>query len=138
MKLESILKPTEFAREGMKVRDVMKICVTDGVPALPYVNSKGERHGFISLSGIMHHGCLPNYMVELANVLGNHLTCLKDARGKIKDLMEHPIEPYISKPLHSITSDTPVIKALAILEKYHSSFWVNMVLFNIPTDVGRI
>ena len=100
----------------------MKICVAEGVPALPYVNSKGERRGFISLSGIMHHGCLPNYMVELANVLGNHLTCLKDARGKIKDLMEHPIEPYVSKPLHSITSDTPVIKALAILEKYHSSF----------------
>jgi CBS domain-containing protein len=122
MLLENILKPTEFAREGMKIRDVMKICVAEGVPALPYVDSKGERRGFISLSGIMHHGCLPNYMVDLAMVLGNHLTCVKDARGKIRELMDHPIEPYISKPLRSITSETPIIKAMAILEKYHSSF----------------
>lgn len=122
MLLENILKPTEFAREGMKIRDVMKICVAQGVPALPYVNSDGERRGFISLSGIMHHGCLPNYMVDLAMVLGNHLNCVQDARGKIRELMEHAVEPYISKPLRSITSETPIIKAMAILEKYHSSF----------------
>lgn len=122
MKLKHILVPTAFAREGMKVRDVITICVEAGVPALPYCNSNGERRGFVSLSGIMHHGCLPNYMVELAMVLGNHLSCVKDARSKIRELMEHPVEPYVYKPLRSITSETPIIKALAILEKYHSSF----------------
>jgi len=122
MKLKGILTSTAFAREGMKVRDVFSICVEAGVPALPYLNSKGERRGFVSLSSVMHHGCLPNYMVELAMVLGNHLSCVKDARGKVRELMNNPIDPYIEKPLRSITSDTPVIKAMAILEKYHSSF----------------
>ena len=122
MKLKYILIPTAFAREGMKVREVITICVEAGVPALPYLNSNGEKRGFVSLSGIMHHGCLPNYMVELATVLGNHLSCVKDARTKIRELMEHPIEPYVDKPLHSITSETPIIKAMAILEKFHSSF----------------
>lgn len=122
MKLKSILIPTVFAREGMKARDIFTICVEAGVPALPYLNSKGERRGFVSISGIMHHGCLPNYMVELAMVLGDQLSCIKDARTKVKELMEHPIEPYVDKPLHPITSETPIIKAMAILEKYHSSF----------------
>ncbi|MEN8214202.1 MAG: CBS domain-containing protein [Pseudomonadota bacterium] len=122
MKLTGILIPTTFAREGMKVRDVFTICLEAGVPALPYINSKGKRRGYISLAGIMHHGCLPNYMVELANVLGNHLSCFDDARTKIRDLMEHPIEHYIEKPLRSITSETPVVKAVAILEKYDSNY----------------
>ena len=122
MKLKTILTPTLFAREGMKVRDVFTICVEAGVPALPYLNSKGERRGFVSISGIMHHGCLPNYMVELAMVLGDQLSCVKDAKTKVRELMNHPIEPYIDKPLHSITSETPIVKAMAILEKYHSSF----------------
>jgi predicted transcriptional regulator len=122
MKLKAILIPTAFAREGMKVREVFSICVESGVPALPYLNNKGERHGFVSISGIMHHGCLPNYMVELAMVLGDQLSCVKNARTRVRELMNHPIEPYVDKPLHSITSETPIIKAMAILEKYHSSF----------------
>jgi hypothetical protein len=122
MKLKKILIPTTFAREGMKVREVFSICVETGVPALPYLNSKGERRGFVSLAGIMHHGCLPNYMVELATVLGDQLSCVKDARTKVKELMDHSIDGYVDKPLHSITSETPIIKAMAILEKFHSSF----------------
>lgn len=122
MKLKHILTPTAFAREGMKVREVITICVEAGVPALPYINSNGKRRGFISLSGIMQRGCLPNYMVEMALVLGDHLSCVKDAKAKIGELMDNPIEPYIDKPLRSITSETPIIKAMAILEKFHSSF----------------
>ncbi len=122
MKLKKILIPTTFAREGMKVREIFKICVEAGVPALPYLNSKGERRGFVSLAGIMHHGCLPNYMVELAMVLGDQLSCVQDASTKVRELMDDSIETYVDKPLHSITSETPIIKAMAILEKFHSSF----------------
>ena len=122
MKLRGILIPTGFAEEGMRVHDVFKLCVDAGVPAVPFRDSNGKVTGYVSLNGVMHRGCIPNYMVELAHILGNTMSCVSDAENKVKEVMANPIEPYVQSPLRSISSDAPIIKVLAILEKYGSSY----------------
>lgn len=122
MKLGDILIPTSTAKAGMKVRDAFKLCVDANVPAVPFLDISGTATGYISFLGVMHRGCLPNYIVELAHVLGNNLSCVTNAEEKVKEVMESPIESYIDKPIRSLTSDAQVIKGLATLEKYRTGY----------------
>ena len=132
MKLHDLLIPTGIAKEEMKVRDVFRLCLDAGVPAVPFMDHQGKLVGYAGLESVMHKGCLPNYMVELATVLGNDLSCISNAEQKVQEVMSSPINLYVTKPIRAVSSDAPVIKALAILEKFNSNF-----LFVFDGDVYR-
>jgi CBS domain-containing protein len=123
VKLSNIVIPTGIAEAGMSVRDVLRLCVDAGVPAVPFRREPGGRpDAWVSLHQIMKHGCIPEYMIELAEVLGNQLSCLEDAERKVHEILAKPADPFIRSPIMSVTSNAPVLKAVAILEKYNSSY----------------
>ncbi len=122
MRLEDITLATGVARPGMLVRDVFLECVSHHVQALPFCNDADRITGRVTLKNIMKYSCLPEYMVELAHVLGNQLACLDKSEAKIKEVLCNPIEPYVLEPHVSIGPQSPVVKALALMEKHDTSY----------------
>lgn len=122
MKISNLCTTTDVASSGMSVRDVFRICVKADVPAVPYRDETGKATGWVSLRHIMIKGCIPQYVIELAHLLGNNLASLSATEQKIGALLNHPIEPFVKKPLLSLTPNAPVAKAIAIMEKYKTNY----------------
>ncbi len=106
----------------MSVRDVFQECVRSQVQAIPYCNALGEITGRITLKNIMKLSCLPEYMVELAHILDDRLSCLQDAEAKVKEVLDKPVEPYVQESPPSISSSAPTVKALAMMEQRDTSY----------------
>ena len=122
MRVQDISLATGVARTGMLVRDVFLECVKHHVQALPFCDEADRVTGRVTLKNIMKYSCLPEYMVELAHVLGNQLSCLDNAEEKMKEILCNPIEPYVLDPHVSLGPQAPVIKAVALMEKYDTSY----------------
>ncbi len=122
MKLDTILTPTAVATPGMLMRDVFKECVRAQVPSIPFRNEQGMLAGRIGLRDTMKRSCLPEYMVEMAHVLGNQLSCIDNAEQKAHDVLCHTVDDYVQPNLMSLTSSSTVIKTLAIMEKYDTTY----------------
>jgi len=45
-----------------------------------------------------------------------------DMEAKAKQLMNNPVDPYILEPHISLTSDSPAVKALALMEQNDTSY----------------
>ena len=122
MKLENIIIPTKVATPGMLVRDVFTECVRAQVPAIPFQNEKEELIGRVSIRHTLKTSCLPDYVVEMAHVLGNQSTCVDDPVGRAKEVLCHTIDEYVLPRFYSLTTETSVLKALAIMEQHNCNY----------------
>ncbi|MBE9527386.1 MAG: CBS domain-containing protein [Proteobacteria bacterium] len=122
MDIQGVLTPTIIIRPGMFVREVFAECGKKHVQSLPFYNDKNVLSGKISLKNIMKFSCLPEHMVELAHLLGNQMSCIKNAEEKAREIVGNPIEPYVLKLNETISSKEPLIKALAMMEKNNNHY----------------
>ena len=122
MNLDPILIPTKVAKPGMIVSEVFAECIRANIPGIPFCDAQGTICGRITLKNILKKACLPEYMVELARILGDQLSCMGDMEAKAKQLMNNPVDPYILEPHISLTSDSPAVKALALMEQNDTSY----------------
>jgi hypothetical protein len=122
MKLKDILIPTTIATEGMLVKDVFRECVRAQVPGIPYRGRNGELEGRISIRDTLKRSCLPEYMVELAYVLSDMLTCIEDAEAKAREVLCQVVDPYVIPKFYSIKPDSTLLRAIAIMEKNNCSY----------------
>ena len=122
MDIQSVLLPTRIIRRGMIVRDVFLECGRSHVQALPYGEENGRIHGRVTLKHILLASCLPEYMVEMAMVLGNTASCVENAESKAREILCKPVDPFIQELPKTITPDAPLIKALAIMQKHDTSY----------------
>jgi len=122
MNLESILIPTKVAKPGMIVSEVFAECIRANIPGIPFCDAQGHITGRLTLKNALKTSCLPEYLVELARVLGDQLSCMEDMVAKAKQLMHNPVDPYILEPHISLTSDSPAVKALALMEQSDTSY----------------
>lgn len=120
--ISDIITPTATMHSGDTVKTMFAACIESHVPALPFRDKEGLLQGFISLKRVMGKDCLPNYLVELAGILSNDMNCTRQAMEKIRTLFSKPVDDYLEKPFYSITSDTILIKAVALMEQHNSSF----------------
>ena len=122
MIVKQVLIPTRVAKKGMTVRDVFEECSRANTPSLPFCDDSGQISGRITLKNILTRSCLPDFMVELAMVLGEQLSHMQDMRAETTHLLDGPVDPYVQEPHISITSDSPVVKAMAMMEKDDTSY----------------
>ena len=122
MKLTNILIPTKVAHAGMLVHDMFEECARKHVSGLPFRDANGKIIGRVSLRNTFKLSCLPEYMVEMAYVLGDQLSCLEDAEAKARAVLCSPIERFVMKNFNAIDSGSPVMRALAIMEKKDTSY----------------
>ena len=122
MKLKQILIPTRVAKASMMVREIFMECGRANIPALPFCTKSGRIAGRVTLKNILKISCLPDYMIESARILGEEMSCMEEVEAKAKRLLDTPAEPYVQEPTLSLSSDAPVIKALALMEQNDTSY----------------
>jgi CBS domain-containing protein len=122
LKLKQILIPTKVAHQDMMVREVFTECGRANIPALPFCTRSGRITGRVTLKNIMKISCLPDYMIEAARILGEEMSCMEDVEAKARRLLDTPVEPYVQEPALSLSSDAPIIKALALMEQNDTSY----------------
>ncbi|MBL3529024.1 MAG: CBS domain-containing protein [gamma proteobacterium endosymbiont of Lamellibrachia anaximandri] len=122
MLVKDCIIETGVIRSGMLVREVFSECGRTHVQALPCVNEKGKITGRLTLKNIMKFSCLPEYMVELAPLLGGFLSCVDNAEEKINQVLCSQVDSYVRKAGIFTSSDAPAIKALAMMEKSDTSY----------------
>ena len=122
MKIENVLIPTAVATPDMLIRDVFSECVRAQVPAIPYRDENGELVGRVSLMDTLRKSCIPEFMVEMADVLGDQMSCVEDAEKKAREVLCHKAEEIILPDFHSLPGVTSMIKTLAVMEKHNTNY----------------
>lgn len=122
MDLKSDMVPTAVARAGMTVRQVFEECIRAHTPGLPFCDDHGVVTGRVTLKYILKRHYLPEHLVEMVKVLGEHVSDVDDMKRLAKQLFDNRIDSYIQRPHASLTSTSSVIKALALMEKLDTSY----------------
>lgn len=122
MKVKQVMIPTRVARAGMTVREVFQECSRANTPSLPFCDDDGRIRGRVTLKNILRRSCLPDFMVELAMVLGEQLSHMQDMATETTHLLDGPVDSYVQEPHIWITSDSPAVKALALMEQSDTSY----------------
>ena len=117
MNLEQLLIPTRVAKAGMTVREVFKECSQANTPGLPFCDANDLIIGRVTLKNILKSYCLPEYLVEMARVLGEQVSNVQDMEASAHQLLNNPVDLYLQEPHLSVTSASSVIKALAMMEQ---------------------
>ena len=129
---DDLLVVTRVAQSGMLVRDVFRECLSARVQSLPYCDASGTITGRVTLKCIANRSIVPEHVAQLAPVLGDRLSTFEDMEGRLPGVFGHPVEDYVQEPHASVPSSTQLMKALAIMEHYDTSY-----LFVIDDGVYR-
>ena len=122
MRLLDIIVPTGVARAGMSVREVFEECVKRNVPGIPYVDEDDQVIGRVSIRHTLKQTCIPKYMVKAAHLLGDSLQHVSIPEVLAREVLEMQVDPFLLENIATVTSESPVVKALAIMEQYNSGY----------------
>jgi predicted transcriptional regulator len=122
MKLKTITVHTSVAKAGMTVREVFEECTRANTPGLPVCDDHGQVTGRITLKHILKRFCLPDYLVEMAPILGEQISHVQNIESLAEQLLDNRIEPFIQQPHASTTSASSTVKALALMEKNDTGY----------------
>ena len=106
----------------MTVRQVFEECIRANTPGLPFCDDHGLVTGRATLKYILKRHCLPEYLVEMARVLGEQKNNVQEMEMLAKQLFDNKIDSYIQRPHASLTSASSIIKALALMEKLDTGY----------------
>ncbi|WP_069472613.1 CBS domain-containing protein [Candidatus Marithrix sp. Canyon 246] len=117
-----IIISTPVARYGMKVGEVFADMISLNVPGIPFCNENNEICGRISLKHVLSSGCLPDDILKNAYLLGDSLTHLGTPVDKLTQLMQKSVDSFVIATLPTISSTSPLLKALALIRHYQSNY----------------
>jgi len=120
--VEQVLIATMVAKAGMTVRELFEECTRANTPGLPFCDATGQITGRVTLKNVLKHGCLPEYLVEMAQVLGEQISNVQNIEAEAEQLVSNPVEQYKQEPHLSITSASSAVKALAMMEQGDTSY----------------
>lgn len=119
---DDILIRTNVARSGMTVRTVFRECLEAGVQSLPFLDENDSITGRVTLKYILNRSIVPAHMVELAHVIGPRLSSFDEMEKRMQEVFHDPVDPYVQDPHATIFRDSELMKALAIMEHYDTSY----------------
>ena len=119
---DDLLIVPRVAQPGMLVRDVFRECLSARVQSLPFQDEAGRITGRVTLKYIANRSIVPEYVAQLALVVGDRLSTFEEMERRLPEVFDHPVEDYVQEPHASIPSDTQLMKALAIMEHYDTSY----------------
>ena len=122
MKVNQVMVPTRVAQAGMNVKEIFEACSEANTPGIPFCDANGRISGRVTLKNILLKSCLPEFIVEMAMILGDQLSHMQDMGSETRQLLDNPVDAYVQEPHISLTSDSPAIKALALMERYDTSY----------------
>ena len=113
MRLLDIIVPTGVAKARMPVRAVFEECVRRNVPGIPFVDDEGQVSGRVSIRHTLKQTCIPKYMVKAAHLLGDSLLHVSIPEVLAREVLDMQVDPFVLENIASVTSESPVVKALA-------------------------
>jgi predicted transcriptional regulator len=113
---------SRVADSGTTVRELFEECARANLPGLPFCDDQGQIVGRVTLKNVLKQSCLPEYMVELAHVLGERFSHMEDMCTDIIHLLDKPVTPFVQQPHLSLESDSTAVKALAMMEQSDTSY----------------
>lgn len=119
---DDLLIVTRVAQPGMLVRDVFRECLSARVQSLPWRDASGSITGRVTLKYIANRSIVPEHVVQFALVVGDRLSTFEEMERRLPEVFGHRVEDYVQEPHASIPSDTQLMKALAIMEHYDTSY----------------
>ena len=122
MNVKQAMISSRIADSGMTVRELFEECSRANLPGLPFCDDQGQIVGRVTLKNVLKRSCLPEYMVELAHVLGERFSHMEDMCAEIIHLLDKPVVPYVQQPHLSLESDSTAVKALAMMEQSDTSY----------------
>ncbi len=122
MQLQNIIISTGIATAGMTIRDVFDECIRCHVPRIPFAEADGTISGCLSIRHVIHRLCIPDYVVEYADLLGDSLGCLKFPEQHARQVMNLPAERFVLRDYGVIDSQAPIARAVAVMEKHDTNY----------------
>ena len=117
MKLSNIAIPTQVVRAGMTLRQAFDICVLCNVPGVPFVDDRGHIIGRVSIRDSLKKTCIPEYLIKAAHMLGDDLGDVTIPEVHAREVLSHHVEHYMLESTNTVSSESPIIKGLAIMEQ---------------------
>jgi predicted transcriptional regulator len=122
MKLKRLAVMTGVMRKGMTLRDFFEEAVRCNVPGLPYVDKQGRIVGRVSIRDVYKHIAVPDSFLKLADAMGDQTDRLDLSEGKILEALALPVETYLLENIPSVSPNSVIVKALAIMEAHNSHY----------------
>ncbi len=122
MRIERLAHMTEVMRSGMTLRHFLKEAVRTNVPGLPYVDEHGHIAGRISVRDVFKRIAVPNSYLRLADAMGDQTDRLNMSDKRILNALDSPVEEYVLENIPTVSPDSSIVKALAIMEAYNTHY----------------
>lgn len=122
MQLTDLVVPTAVASPGMTVAEVFRECIAHQVPGIPFRDGTGRITGKASIRHVLKLNCIPDFMVTHAALLGDSLEGLTIPPEKAERVLAQVIDPFILPEPARIGPRSPVSKALAVMERYDTTY----------------
>lgn len=122
MKLKNLSIPAAAMRKEMTLLDFFEECTHWRVPGVPYVDEYERIVGRISLRDVFKRLTIPDYLIKVAHVLGDRTENIELPELKVRQMLSLPVEDYVLETIPNVSPRSSIIKALAIMEMFNSSY----------------
>lgn len=113
---------TRVARPGMTVGEALRICVEHGIPGIPFVNANDRISGRFSVRHTFRLSSIPDDVVKGAHLIGHDAIHLEHPCDHFIKVFRQPIDNMILPEFAHLQSDALLAKAMALMEKFNSSY----------------
>lgn len=122
MKVERLAVMTEVMRKGMTLRDFFEEAVRCNVPGIPFVDDEDRIVGRISVRHTFKMIVVPDSILRLAGAVGDQTDRLDLSEKQVLKALALPVETYLLEKTPTVSPRSALVKALAIMEAYNSSY----------------
>ena len=122
MRLQRLAVMTKVMRKGMTLRDFLNEAIRTNVPGLPYVDEHDHITGRISVRDVFKRIALHDGYVRLADAMGDQTDRLNMSEKRILKTLASPVEKYLLENIPTVSPDSAIVKALAIMEAYNTHY----------------
>lgn len=122
MRLMKGIIETPVARPGMRIGEALRICVEHGVPGIPFVAESGLIAGRFSVRNAFLLSSIPSDMIKGAHLIGHQALSLEHPCEHYAAVFQHAVDPTIIEDIAMLASNSQITKAMALMEKFNSSY----------------
>jgi CBS domain-containing protein len=122
MHLQQAIVETRVARPGMSIGEALSICVESGLPGIPFIGQDDRISGRFSVRHVFLVYSLPSDMVKGAHLIGHQALHLEHTDEHYAELFKRPIDDLILPDAACMAPGAQVTKAMALMEKFNSSY----------------
>ena len=122
MILKNIVIPTGVARPGMTVREGFMECLRCGVPGIPFLDQAGQITGIFSIRETLRRACIPEIMVNYADLLGDTTSCVEIPEEHARRLLAVEVDGFVREKHIDVPLDTTLVKIVALMEKHSINY----------------